>query len=220
MCCIIKRRLLLGRKAMTNQDTILKSRDTTLLTKVHIVKAMIFPVIMCGCESWTIKKAEHWRIDAFMVQETFGSPLDCKEIKPVNPEGNKPWIFIGRTDAEAETPILWPPDAKSWLIGKDPDAGKDWRWEEKGVMEDDMVGWHLWLNGHEFEQIPGNGERQGRLACYSPWVCWVGHNWVTEQQRFVIVFLPKSRRLLISWLQSPSTVILESRKIKISCSSI
>ena len=149
----IKRRLLLG-KAMTNLDSILKSRDITLLTKVHLVKAMIFPVVMYRCESWTIKKAEYRRIDAFELwcwEKTLESPLDCKEIQPVHPKGDQSWIFIGRTDAEAETPILRPPDAKNWLIGKDPDAGKDWRWEEKGMTEDEMVGWHHWLDGHEFE---------------------------------------------------------------------
>ena len=145
--------LLLGRKAMINLDSILKSRDITLPTKFHLVKAMVFPVVMYGCESWTIKKAEHWRIHAFELQcwRTLESPLDCKEIQPVYPKGNQSWIFIGRTDAEAETPIFWPPDLKNWLTRKDPDAGKDWRWEEKGLTEDEMVGWHHWLNGHEFE---------------------------------------------------------------------
>ena len=95
--------------------------------------------------------------------------LDCKEIKSVNPKGNQAWIFIGRTDAEAETPILLPPDAKNWLVGKDPDDGKDWRQEEKGMTEDEIVGWHHWLNGYEFEQTPGDGEGQGSLAWYSPW---------------------------------------------------
>ena len=98
------------------------------------------------------------------------SPLDCKEIKPVNPKRNQSWIFIGRTDAKAEAPILWPPDAKSCLTGKDPDAGKDWRQEEKGTTEDEMVGWHHWLNEHEFEQALGVGDGQGSLACCSPWV--------------------------------------------------
>ena len=96
-------------------------------------------------------------------------PLDCKEIKPVNPQGNQAWIFIGRTDAEAETPILWLSDVKNWLIGKDPDAGKDWRQEEKGTTEDEMVGWHHWLDGHEFQQAPGVGDGQGSLECCSPW---------------------------------------------------
>ena len=123
----IKRRLLLGRKAMTNLNSILKSRDITLLTKVCPVKPMVFPVVMYRCESWTIKKAEHQRIDAFELWcwRKFLSPLDCKEIKPVHRKGNQSWIFIGRTDAKAETPILLPPDVKSWLIGKDSDAGRD-----------------------------------------------------------------------------------------------
>jgi len=149
----IKRCLLLARKVMTNLDSILRSRDITLPTKVCLVKAMVFPVVLYGCESWTIKKAEHWRIDAseLCCWKRLESPLDCKVIQPVHPKGNQSWIFIGRTDFEAETPILWPPDAKNWLIWKDPDAGKDWRWEEKGTTEDEMVGWHHWLNGHEFE---------------------------------------------------------------------
>ena len=136
----LKRHLLLGRKAMTNLDSILKSKDITLLTKVHIVKAIVFPVVMYGCESWTIKKAEHWRIDAFEVW-CWRKLLRvlCKEIKPVSPKGNQPCIFIGRTVAEAEAPILWPPDVKSRLTGKDPDVGKDWGQEEKGTAEDDMV---------------------------------------------------------------------------------
>ena len=123
----IKRHLLLGRKVLTNLDSILKSRDITLPTKVHLVKAMVFPVVMYGCENWTIKKAEHWRNWCFwtvVLGKTLESPLDCKEMQPVHPKGNQSWIFIGKTDAEAETPILWPPDAKSWLIWKDPDSGK------------------------------------------------------------------------------------------------
>ena len=149
----IKRRLLLGSKVMINLDSILKSRDITLPTKVHLVKAMVFPVVMFGCESWTIKKAECRRIDAFdvVLEKTLESPLDYKEIQPVHPKGDQSWIFIGRTDVEAETPILWPPDAKNWLIWKDPDVGKDWRQEEKGMTENEMVRWHHRLNGHEFE---------------------------------------------------------------------
>ena len=133
---------------MTNLDSILKSRDITLPTKVCLVKAMIFPVVMYGCESWTIKKAEcFWTV---VLEETLESLLDCKEIQPVSLKGDQSWIFIGRTDVEAETPILGPPDAKSWLIGKDPDAGKDWGEEEKGKTEDKMVGWHHQLDGHGF----------------------------------------------------------------------
>ena len=112
---------------------------------------------------------KNWCFWIVVLEKTLESPLDCKEIKPVNPTGNQSWIFIGRTDAEAEGPILWPPDAKNWLTGKDPDAGKDWRQEDKGTPEDEMVGWHHQLNGHEFEQAPGAGDGQGYLACCSPW---------------------------------------------------
>ena len=104
-----------------------------------------------------------------MLEKIIQSPMDSEEIKLVNPKGNQPWIFIGRTDAEAETPIFWPPDLKSRLTGKYPDAGKDCGQEEKGKTEDEMVGWHHWLNGHEFEQTLGEGEEQGSLACYSSW---------------------------------------------------
>ena len=166
----IKRHLLLGRKVMTNLNSILKSRDITLPSKFCLVKAMIFPVVVCGCESWTIKKAEHQRTDSFELRCWRRLlRVSSKEIKPVNSKGNQPWLFIERTDAEAEAPILWPPDVKKWLIWKDPDAGKDWRQEEKGATEDELVEWHHWLNGHEFEQAPGVGEGQVSLACCSPW---------------------------------------------------
>ena len=130
-----------------------------------------FPVVMYECESWTIKKPESWRIDVFKLwcrEKTLESPFDCKEIKLVNPKGNQPWIFIERTDTEAEAPILWPLDAKSQLIGKDPDVGQDWG-QEKGAIEDEMVGWHHWLNGHEFEQTQRYREGQGSLACCNSW---------------------------------------------------
>ena len=153
------------REALTNLDSILKSKDITLQTKVCLVKAMVFPVVMYGCESWTIKKAECWR--TVVLEGTLESPLDCKEIQPVHPKGNQSRIFIGKSHAEAETPILWPPDAKNWLTGKDPDAGKDWRWEEKGTTEDETVGWHHRLDGHRFEQASGVGDGQGSLACCS-----------------------------------------------------
>ena len=133
--------------------TILKSRDITLPTKVRLVKAMVFPVVMYGCESWTVKKAECWRTDAFELWcwRRLLRVLDYKEIQPIHPKGNQSWIFIGSTDAEGKTPILWPPDSKSWLIGKDPDAGKDWGWEYKGMTEDEMVGRYNQCHGHEFE---------------------------------------------------------------------
>ena len=147
----IKRCLLLGRKVMTNLDSILKSRDVTLPTKVHL-KAMVFPVVMYGCEStkesWALKNLCFCTV---VLEKTLESPLYYKEIQPVHSKGDQSWIFIGRTDAEAETPIFWPPDAKHWLIWRDLDAGKDWRWEEKGTTEDEMARWHHQLNGHEFE---------------------------------------------------------------------
>ena len=136
---------------MTNLDSILKSRDITLPTKVHLVKAMVFPghVWMWELnykESWAPKNWCFWTV---VLEKTLESPLDCEEIQPVHPKGNQSWVFIWRTDVEAETPILWPPDGKSWLIWKDPDAGKDWRLE-KGTTEEEMVGWHHGLNGHGF----------------------------------------------------------------------
>ena len=106
-----------------------------------------------------------------VLEKTLESPLDCKEIQPVHSKGDQSLVFIGRTDAKAETPILWPPHAKSWLIGKDSDAGRDWGQEEKGTTEDEMVGWHHQLKGHEFEQAPGDGEGQGSLGCFSSWGC-------------------------------------------------
>ena len=149
----------------------IKKQGHYFATKVHQVKAMVFPIIMYGCElhhkeSWAWK---NWCLWIVVLEKTLESPLDCKEIQPVNLKGNQSWIFIGRTDAEAEAPILWPPDAKNWLLGKDPNAGKDWRQEEKRTTEDEMVGWHHRLDGHEFEQAPGVGDGQGSLACCSPW---------------------------------------------------
>ena len=116
-------------------------------------------------EGWAPKNWCFWTV---VLEKTLESSLDCKEIKPVNPKGNQSWIFIRKTDAEAEAPILWPPDVKSWLIGKDHDAGKDWG-QEKGVTEDEMVGWHHWLNGRESEWTPGVGDGQGGLACCNSW---------------------------------------------------
>ena len=121
-----------------------------------------------------------------MLEKTLESPLDSREIKPVDPKGNKFWIIIGRIDAEAETPIFWPPDVKNWLIGKNPDAQNDWRQDKKWTTEDEMVGWHHWLDGHEFEQAPGVGDGQGGLACCSPW----GHKEsdMTEQLNWTETF--------------------------------
>ena len=245
----IKRCLLLWRKAMTNLDSILKSKDITLQIKVSLVKDVVFQVVMFWCEKLKVKLAqswptlcvpmayivhgilqarilewvafplsrgssqprdrtqvshisgdslpakpqgksntgvdykerwalENWCFWTVMLEKTLDSPFDCKEIKSVSPKGNQSWIFIGRTDAKAETPILWPPDVKNWLFGKDPDPGKDWRQEE--TREDDMVEWYHWLEGHEFEQALGVGDKQGSLACYSPWGHRVRHDWLTE----------------------------------------
>ena len=124
------------------------------------------------------------------VEKTLEIPLECKEIKPINPKGNQSWIFIGRIDAEAEAPILWPPDMKNWFTGKDPDAGKDWRQEEKGKIEDETIGWHHWLDGHEFEQAPGVGDGQGSLMCCSPW----GH-----KELYTTEWLHWTEKNLIKW---------------------
>ena len=126
-----------------------------------------------------------------MLEKTLESPLDCKEIQPLHPKGDQSWVFIGRTDAEAETPILWPPDVTNWLTGKDPDAGEDWGQEEKGTTEDEMVGWHHLLDGHEFDQAPGVGEGQGSLACCSPW----GHKEL-DPTEWLNMFLG----IIFSWL--------------------
>ena len=125
-------------------------------------------------ESWVLKNWCFWTV---VLEKTLESPLDGKEVKLVSPKGNQSWTFIGRTDAEAEIPILWPLDVENWLIWKDPDVGKDWRWEEKGMIEDKMVGWHHQLNEHEFEWTPGVGDGQGGLACCSSWgLQRVGHD--------------------------------------------
>ena len=128
----------------------------------------------CLCLSYIVNSLMDWTL-LLRVR-----PLDCKEIQPVHPKGDQSWVFTGRTDVEAETPILWPPDTKSWLIGKDPDAGKDWGREEKGMTEDEMVGWHHYLDGHGFEWTLGVGDGQGGLAFCGSWGCRVGHDWATE----------------------------------------
>ena len=191
----IKRCLLLGRKVMTNLDSIFKNRDITLPTKVRLVKAMVFPVVMYGCESWTIKKAERWRIDLLNcgVGEDSESPLGCKEIQPVHSEGDQPWVFFGKNDAKAEAPVLWPSHVKSWLIGKDCDAGRDCGQEEKGTTEDEMAGWHHWLDGRESEWTPGDGDGQGGLASCDSWgrkesdtTEWL--NWLTNWTEWFITY--------------------------------
>jgi len=182
----IKRPLLLGRRAMTNLDSILKIRDITLPTKVCLVNAMVFSsshVWMWDLdymESWAPK---NWCFRTVGLEKTLESLLDCKEI---NPKGNQSWIFIGRTDVEAIAPILWPTDAKNWLIGRDPDAGHDWRQEEKGTTENEMVGWYHRFNRHEFEQAQEVVDGQRSLACCNPLDCkeldtteWLNWTWLT-----------------------------------------
>ena len=156
---------------MANLDSMLKSRDITLPTKGHPVKAMVFPGVMwqLDCkEGWVLK---YWCFQIVILERMLESPLDINEIKPVNLKGNQLWILTGKSASEAETPILCPLDTKSWLIGKDPDAGKDWGQEEKEVTEDEMFEWRHGLSGHEFEQALGDGVGQGSLACCSPWGC-------------------------------------------------
>ena len=183
--------MLHGRKAMTNLDSILKSRDITLLTKISIVKTVFFS--SGHVQMWDLGHKDHWDpknwcLQTVVLEKTLKSPLDSKEIKPVNPKGNRPWLFIGRTDTEAEAPILWSPYAKSQHIRKDPDAGKDWRQEQKGMTEDKMVGWHHWLDGHGFEQalevvmdreawraaVHGVAKSRTRL---SDWTDWLNQKW-------------------------------------------
>ena len=147
-----------------------------------------FSVVMYECESWMTKNAELRRTGAFELWY-WRILLNWKEIQPVNSKGNQFWTFTGRTDAEAEAPILWPSDVKNWFIGKDPDVGKDWRQEEKGMTEDKMVGCHHWINGHDLEQALKVGDRQGSLACCSPWGCRVRNNWATEPNWTEVVYL-------------------------------
>ena len=198
----IKRCLLLGRKVMTNLESIFKSRDITLSTKVCLVKTMVFPVVMYGCESWTIRKAERQRIDAFELwfgedSWDLGSPLDCKEIQPVHPKADQSWVFTGRTDAKAEAPILGPPDVKRWLIWKDPDSGKDWRQEEKGTTEDE-IGWMasptqwtwVWVDSGSWWWTgrPGMLRFMGSQR--------VGHNWATELKSKMTTKETKRKKIL------------------------
>ena len=172
---------------MTNLDSILKSRDILCQQSSTESRLWFFPIVMYGCESWTIKKAKHRRFDAFELWcwRRLLSPLDCKEIQPVHPKGDQSWIFIGRTDVEAETPIFWPPDGKTWLIWKDPGAQKDWGQEERGMTEDEMVGWQIrWPPLTQWTWVWVNSRSwwwTGRPA-----VLWfmgsqrVGHDWATE----------------------------------------
>ena len=166
----IKRHLLLGKKSYDKPKQCIKKQRHYFTNKGLDSQSSGFPsgqVWMWELdhkEAWVPKNWCFWTV---VLEKTLKSPLDFKEIQPVHPEGNQSWIFIGRIDAEAETPILWPPDAKNWITRKDPDSGKDWRLEEKGTTEDEMVGWHHWLNGHEFEYALGGSKGQGGLSCCS-----------------------------------------------------
>ena len=167
----IKRHLLLGRKAMTNLDSILRSRHffankSPYSESYDCSSSHIWMWELDNEKGWAPK---NWCLQTVSLEKTLESPLDSKAIKTVHPKGNQPWMFIGRTDAEAEAPVLWPPNARSQLTGKDPDAGKDWRWEKKGMTEDKMVRWHHRLIGYEFEQALEDGEGQGSLECCSAW---------------------------------------------------
>ena len=186
----IKRCLLLGRKVMTNLDSILKRKKKKKKQRHYVANkgpssqgygfssGHVWMWKLDCEESWA---PNNWCFWTLVLEKTLESSLDCKEIQPVHPKGDQSWVFIGRTDVEAETPILWPPDMKSRLTGKDPDAGKDWGQGEKGMTEDEMVGWHHRLDGHGFGWTPGVGDGQGGLACCGSWGCKrVGHNWVTE----------------------------------------
>ena len=153
---------------MTNLGSILISIDITLSTKVCLTSGHVWMWELEYKKSWVPKNCCFWTA---VLEKTLESPLDCKEIQSVHRKGDQSWVFIGRTDVEAGTPIHWPPDVKNWLIWKDPDAGKDWGQEEKGTTEDETVGWHRWLNGHGFGWTPGVGDGQGGLACCSSWGC-------------------------------------------------
>ena len=167
---------------MTNLDSILKSRDI-IANKGPSSQGYGFSsghvwMWELDCEEgWAPKNWCFWTV---VLEKTLEIPLDCKEVQPVHPKGDQSWVFIGMTDAEAETPIFWPPDVKSWLIWKDPDAGKDWGQEEKGLTQDETVGWHHQLGGHEFEEALGVGDRQGSLVRCSPLDHRVKLNWVNE----------------------------------------
>ena len=168
---------------MTNLNSILKSRGITLPTNVHLVNVWMWELDYK--ESWALKNWHFWTV---VLEKTVESPLDCKEIQPVHPKGDQSWMFVGITDVEDETQVLWAPVGKSWLVGEDSDAGRDWGQEEKGTTEDEMAGWHHRLNGHESEWTLGDGDGQGGLACCDSWgrkesdtteqLNWTELNWI------------------------------------------
>ena len=167
-------------------------------------------------ESWVLQNWCFWTV---VLEKTLVSPLDCKEIQPVHPKGDQSWIFTGRTDDEAETPILWPPDEKNWLIGKDSETGKDWRQEEKGTTKDEMVRWHYWLYGHEFEWTPGVGDGQGGLAHWSPWGrkesnMTEGLNWTELNWPVVLNPLVHRSKFLLWWDKNWGREIKQPDNIK------
>ena len=187
----IKRRLLLGRKVRTNLDSIFKSRDISLPKKVCLVKAMVFPVVMYGCESWIVKKAERRRIDAFELwcwRRLFRVPWTARKSSQFILKEISPGCSLEGWMLKLKLPILWPPHVKSWLTGKDPDAERDWGQEEKGMTEDEMAGWHHRLDGRESGWTPGVGDGQGGLACCDSWgreeldtterLKWTELNWI------------------------------------------
>ena len=197
----------------------------------NIIKAVVFPAVMYGHESWTIKEGsvlKKWCFWTVVLEKTLESPLDCKEIKPVHPKGNGSWIHIGRTDAEAEVPILWPPDGKSQLTGKDFDAGKDWRQKEKRATEEEMVGRHHRFSGRDLGQTPEDGGSQGGPACRSPWgheesdtTWWLNNNNIRTFQpspcpTFLVFFL--IHHWIYSWakdyFQEITSLICFSRTIE------
>ena len=163
--CLLFLLLIFSRRPNTTISVYVKLQNW-INHRAHVKDSQSYGVSSSHKEGWVLKNWCFWTVD---LEKTLGSPLDCMEIKPVNSKGNQYWTFIGGTDAEAEAPVLWPPDMKSWLIGKDPNAGKDWRHEEKEMTEDEMAGWHHQLNGHEFKQALRDGEGQGSLVCCSPW---------------------------------------------------
>ena len=196
----IKRHLVLRRKVMTNIDIVLKSRHPFANKDPYsqsfgFSSSLVWMWELDNKEGWVPK---NWCLWTVVLEKTLESPLNCKKIKPDNSKGNQPWILIGRNNAEAETPILWPPDAKSWLTGKDHDAGKDWRQEEKGMTKDEMVGWHHRLDGHEFEQTLGDDEGQGSLAWCSTWGCKELDT--TELDHRKSKRVPEKHLLLLYWL--------------------